>query len=288
MKRPKKFVPILLLFLGVFLLFYPLGADLWNRHTQSQAIRNLRTTLNAIPGDTLKPMWEAADAYNQRIRQNAFPTDALSGDSADSGTEYYNQLLNPQGSGIMGYISIPKIGQSIPIYHGASGSVLQIAAGHIPGTSLPVGGQSTHCVIAAHRGLPSARLFTDLDKLEPGDKFYLHILEQVLVYQVDQILPMVDKRDYAALQSALQIIPGEDHVTLFTCTPYGINSHRLLVRGCRTTYSGEENATDQTLDMAQIKSVSSGFAFILFANLFLLLIGILLPRIPAKLPKRKG
>ena len=116
----------------------------------------------------------------------------------------------------------------------------QIAAGHMDGTSLPVGGRGTHCVIAAHRGLPSARLFTDLDRLEPGDTFYLHILNQVLAYRVDQILPMVAKDDYAALNEALKIIPGEDHVTLFTCTPYGINSHRLLVRGLRTEYRGEE------------------------------------------------
>ena len=113
------------------------------------------------------------------------------------------------------------------------------------GTSLPVGGSGTHCVIAAHRGLPSARLFTDLDRLEPGDTFYLHILDRVLAYRVDQILPMVAKNDYAALKEAMQIIPGEEHVTLFTCTPYGINSHRLLVRGIRTEYQGEEDPAQE-------------------------------------------
>ena len=285
MGRIKRFLLISLLLLGITLFFYPLGADLWNRHTQSQAIRDLRAALNTISAGDLEPMWKAAEAYNQGMGQNTFPSDTFSDDSAGADTEYYNQLLNPQGSGIMGYISIPKIGQSIPIYHGASGSVLQIAAGHIPGTSLPVGGRGTHCVIAAHRGLPSARLFTDLDKLEPGDKFYLHILEQVLAYQVDQILPMVDKRDYAALQSALQIIPGEDHVTLFTCTPYGINSHRLLVRGCRTAYSGEETVANQTQSEAETKLISSGFAFLLLAMLLLLLIGTFFLQI---LPKRKG
>ena len=240
MKR--RFVNLLLvltMLAGLCTFLYPTAAELINQRTQSRAITDLREALDALPKEDLEPMWEAATLYNRQHRQNTFSADAFTGEE-EKESSLYRHLLNPQGTGIMGYLSIPKIEQQIPVYHGVSQGVLQIAAGHMDGTSLPVGGSGTHCVIAAHRGLPSARLFTDLDRLEPGDTFYLHILNQVLAYRVDQILPMVAKDDYAALNEALKIIPGEDHVTLFTCTPYGINSHRLLVRGLRTEYRGEE------------------------------------------------
>lgn len=240
MKR--RFVNLLLvltMLAGLCTFLYPTAAELINKRTQSRAITDLREALDALPEEDLEPMWEAATLYNRQHRQNTFSADAFTGEGGKE-SSLYRRLLNPQGTGIMGYLSIPKIDQQIPVYHGVSQGVLQIAAGHMDGTSLPVGGSGTHCVIAAHRGLPSARLFTDLDRLEPGDTFYLHILNQVLAYRVDQILPMVAKDDYAALNEALKIIPGEDHVTLFTCTPYGINSHRLLVRGLRTEYRGEE------------------------------------------------
>ena len=240
MKR--RFVNLLLvltMLAGLCTFLYPTAAELMNQYTQSRAITDLQETLEALPREDLEPLWEDAALYNRQHRQNTFSADAFTGEEG-SESSLYRRLLNPQGTGIMGYLSIPKIDQQIPIYHGVSQGVLQIAAGHMDGTSLPVGGRGTHCVIAAHRGLPSARLFTDLDRLEPGDTFYLHILNQVLAYRVDQILPMVAKDDYAALNEALKIIPGEDHVTLFTCTPYGINSHRLLVRGLRTEYRGEE------------------------------------------------
>ena len=240
MKR--RFVNLLLvltMLAGLCTFLYPTAAELINQRTQSRAITDLREALDALPEEDLEPMWEAATLYNRQHRQNTFSADAFTSEEGKE-SSLYRRLLNPQGTGIMGYLSIPKIEQQIPVYHGVSQGVLQIAAGHMDGTSLPVGGSDTHCVIAAHRGLPSARLFTDLDRLEPGDTFYLHILNQVLAYRVDQILPMVAKDDYAALNEALKIIPGEDHVTLFTCTPYGINSHRLLVRGLRTEYRGEE------------------------------------------------
>lgn len=246
MKR--RFVNLLLiltLLAGLCVFLYPTAADAWNQRTQSRAITGFREALDALPKEDLEPMWEAALDYNRRLRQNTFSGDAFADGDTDGAGSLYRSLLNPQGSGIMGYLSIPKIGQQIPIYHGVSQGVLQVAAGHMSGTSLPVGGSGTHCVIAAHRGLPSARLFTDLDRLEPGDTFYLHILDRVLAYRVDQILPMVAKNDYAALKEAMQIIPGEDHVTLFTCTPYGINSHRLLVRGIRTEYRGEEDPAQE-------------------------------------------
>ena len=140
----------------------------------------------------------------------------------------------------MGIVEIPKIDVELPIYHTTDEEVLQIGAGHLEGSSLPVGGESTHAVISAHRGLPSAKLFTDLDQMAEGDVFYLHILDETLAYEVDQILPMVDKDDTEALTEALAIEEGKDYVTLFTCTPYGVNTHRLLVRGVRTEYNGEE------------------------------------------------
>ena len=143
---------------------------------------------------------------------------------------------------MMGYLSIPKINVELAIYHGTSDEVLQTGIGHIEGTKLPIGGESNHTVLAAHRGLPSARLFTDLDQLEEGDEFYIHILDETLAYQVDQILPMVDKDDTEALSEALAIEDGQDYVTLFTCTPYGVNTHRLLVRGTRVEYHEEETA----------------------------------------------
>lgn len=235
-RRFVNLILILTLLAGLCVFLYPTAADAWNQRTQSRAITGFREALDALPKEDLEPMWEDALDYNRRLRQNTFSGDAFADGDTDGAGSLYRSLLNPQGSGIMGYLSIPKIGQQIPIYHGVSQGVLQVAAGHMSGTSLPVGGSGTHCVIAAHRGLPSARLFTDLDRLEPGDTFYLHILDRVLAYRVDQILPMVAKNDYAALKEAMQIIPGEDHVTLFTCTPYGINSHRLLVRGIRTEY----------------------------------------------------
>ena len=230
-RRFVNLILILTLLAGLCVFLYPTAADAWNQRTQSRAITGFREALDALPKENLEPMWEDALDYNRRLRQNTFSGDAFADGDTDGADSLYRSLLNPQGSGIMGYLSIPKIGQQIPIYHGVSQGVLQVAAGHMSGTSLPVGGSGTHCVIAAHRGLPSARLFTDLDRLEPGDTFYLHILDRVLAYRVDQILPMVAKNDYAALKEAMQIIPGEDHVTLFTCTPYGINSDGIPGRG---------------------------------------------------------
>ena len=154
--------------------------------------------------------------------------------------EAYMACLNINGDEVMGIVEIPKIDVELPIYHTTDEEVLQIGAGHLEGSSLPVGGESTHAVISAHRGLPSAKLFTDLDQMAEGDVFYLHILDETLAYEVDQILPMVDKDDTEALTEALAIEEGKDYVTLFTCTPYGVNTHRLLVRGVRTEYNGEE------------------------------------------------
>ena len=158
--------------------------------------------------------------------------------SFDENSEY-NKCLNLNNDGMMGYISIPKIDVKLPIYHSTDNEVLQKYVGHLEGSSLPVGGKSTHGVLAAHRGLPSSRLFTDLDRIEEGDRFYIYVLNQVLTYQVDRIYPMIDKNDKAKLTEALKTKEGEDYITLLTCTPYGVNTHRLLVRGKRVENSNE-------------------------------------------------
>ena len=277
MKR--RFVNLLLILTmlaGLCVFLYPTAADAWNQRTQSRAITGFQEALEALPKEDLEPMWEDALDYNRQLRQNTFSGDAFTDGDTDGADSLYRSLLNPQGSGIMGYLSIPKIDQKLPLYHGVSQGVLQVAAGHMSGTSLPVGGSGTHCVIAAHRGLPSARLFTDLDRLEPGDTFYLHILDRVLAYRVDRILPMVEKNDYAALNEALQIIPGEDHVTLFTCTPYGINSHRLLVRGIRTEYLGEEDPVGEVLAESMVRFVPAEGAYRLLLLSALSLAGVLI------------
>lgn len=190
--------------------------------------------------EDFEEVWAAARGYNQTFEQNSILSDAFGIDEAEhiEDTEYW-KVLNVAGDGVMGYLTIPKINIRLAIYHGTSEEVLQTGVGHLNGTRLPVGGESNHTVLSAHRGLPSAKLFTDIDQLEPGDLFYLHILNEDLAYEVDRILPMVDKDDYDALEEALKIEEGKAQVTLFTCTPYGVNSHRLLVRGHRVPYNGE-------------------------------------------------
>lgn len=186
----------------------------------------------------------------------------------------------------MGYLSIPKIHVRLSIYHGVEEEVLQTGVGHLNGTKLPIGGEGTHSVLAAHRGLPSARLFTDVDQLQEGDKFYIHVLDEVLAYQVDQILDMVDKDDHETLEAALQTEEGKDYVTLFTCTPYGVNSHRLLVRGVRVPYNGEEDV-EPTAAESMLQSIQDYYMLYLILGLAVTFLVILLLRFLMK-PKRQG
>ena len=262
-----------LLFAGGFLVFsYPTISDQWNSLHQSRAIAGYEDAVEGMSGEEYDALWQQAYAYNAARESNTFDTDAFAEDAAGlSDTEYW-KILNVGGNGVMGYLSIPKIDQKLPIYHGSSEAVLQIAVGHLSGTGLPVGGEGNHCVLSWHRGLPTAKLFTDLDRMEPGDKFYIHMLDQVLAYEVDQILPMIDKDDLDALTSAMQIVPGEDHVTLLTCTPYGINSHRLLVRGVRTEYHGEEEQKTKTPAESMVKAVQSYYMLYLLLVLALILL----------------
>ncbi|MCI8506239.1 MAG: class C sortase [Lachnospiraceae bacterium] len=245
MKRKITSVLFGLLFLAGFgILAYPTISDQWNTYRQSRLISGYDAAVNEMKEEDFEEAWEAARAYNETFQKNSILSDVFGIDGKEDirDTEYW-KVLNVTGDGIMGYLTIPKINIKLSIYHGTSEDVIQTGVGHLNGTKLPVGGESSHSVLSAHRGLPSAKLFTDIDQLGRGDRFYLHILNEDLAYEVDRILPMVDKDDFAALEDALKIEEGQDQVTLFTCTPYGVNSHRLLVRGHRVPYDGELEST---------------------------------------------
>lgn len=241
-----------ILFLAGFgILIYPTVSNQWNTFRQNRLINEYDNVIQALEPEDFTREWEAARTFDAALTQNNILGDVFGGEHEElENTEYWN-VLNIGNDGVMGYISIPKINIRLSIYHGTAEDVLQTGVGHLNGTKLPIGGESTHSVLAAHRGLPSARLFTDIDQMERGDLFYIHVLDEVFAYEVDQILPMVDKDDLETLSDALSITEGEDHVTLFTCTPYGVNSHRLLVRGKRVPYSGEEEEKNLVNTMVQ-------------------------------------
>ena len=220
--RSRKSTIILLIsfFVGLSVLLYPSISSYWNSKTQSEAIVDYESMLSQYKPEDFGALFGEADAYNQQLAQLDDPM------VEHSRLSDYNSILNLGGTGMMGYISIPKISQELPVYHGTSDGVLSVATGHLQGTSLPVGGESTHAVLSAHRGLPTAVLFTHLDRMEIGDTFTLTILDRTLTYEVDQI--RIVEPDDASL---LQIVEGKDYCTLLTCTPYGINTQRLLVRG---------------------------------------------------------
>ena len=234
---------ILALLAGVSLLLYPTVSDYWNARHASKAVADYTQNVQALDRDTYDELLSAAEAYNRSLltRENSFFL-------TEAQQAQYDSLLDISGTGIMGYIEIPSINVSLPIYHGTSDSVLQIAVGHLDWTSLPVGGESTHCVLSGHRGLPSAKLFTNLDQIVEGDTFIIRVLDEVLTYEVDRIL-IVEPEDV----TALQIEAGKDLCTLVTCTPYGVNSHRLLVRGHRVETEQEEAAVRLVSDGIQIE-----------------------------------
>lgn len=221
---------IALIFLaGLGFLLYPTVSNLWNRAHQSRAIATYTKQVEKLDDSQNKEMLKAARKYNKSLLKKSDHWKLSKKDK-----KKYESLLDVSGTGIMGYIEIPKIDCSLPIYHGTDEGALQIAIGHLEGSSLPVGGKSSHCVLSGHRGLPSARLFTDLDQMEEGDVFVLNVLGRKLAYEVDQIKVVLPDE-----MSDLEIVQGKDLCTLVTCTPYGINTHRLLVRGHRTKYIEE-------------------------------------------------
>ena len=223
MRRHKTVIWLTFGFLiGLSVLLYPAISDFWNSKTQSRAIVDYESVLNNLTSEDYSAMFQTAYDYNAALYATEFPLRDY------KNVPGYYDTLKVEGTNIIGYLRIDKIGVELPIYHGTSDEVLNKGVGHIEGTSLPVGGESTHSVMSAHRGLPSAKLFTDLDRLEPGDTFKINILDQVLTYQVDQI-KIITPSEF----EDLMISEGKDYCTLFTCTPYGINTHRLLVRGIR-------------------------------------------------------
>ena len=245
MKKKKNFVWNIfftLVFLagaGVFL--YPTVSDMWNQYRNARLVSRYDEAVTDLSDNEYQKLWNEAKEYNAEHPVNSI-IDAFGEKDDYVLTQPYDQVLDPNGAGLMGSIEIPKINAKLAIYHGLSKTVLEKGVGHVEGTSLPVGGKSTHAVLAAHRGLPSAKLFTDLDQMKKGDIFILHILGKNLAYKVDQIRTVLPEET-----GELDIVEGEDHVTLVTCTPYGVNTHRLLVRGIRTKYAEGEIRNDETI-----------------------------------------
>ena len=262
---------IVIFFVGLSLLLYPSFSNYWNSFHQSQAIVGYDEMVAKLDEAKYDELWTSAREYNASLlkRPNAF---VLSQEQQ----ERYTSLLNLTGNGVMGYIEIPVIGCVLPLYHGTAESVLQVAAGHLEWTSLPVGGENSHCILSGHRGLPSAKLFTDLDKVAVGDLFMLRVLDEVLTYEVDQIL-IVEPSDTASLL----IEEGKDYCTLVTCTPYGINTHRLLVRGHRVENVEESSVVRVTANAVRIEPLVVA-PIVACPILLVLLIWLLLPRRPEK------
>ena len=221
-KKITLIIMLVLLFIGLCVLLYPSISSYWNSKTQSRAVSNYEDFIKSMMPEDYDAFFEEAEAYNASLRAVQFPLKNY------NQVEGYFDVMNLNGEGMMGYVTIDSIGVEIPIYHGTSDKVLAFAAGHMQGTSIPIGGESTHSVLSAHRGLPNARLFTDLPKVQVGDSFTVTILDRVMIYQVDQILTVLPDNT-----TEINVVEGQDYCTLITCTPYGINSHRLLVRGTR-------------------------------------------------------
>lgn len=255
-------VLVIIFIIGLSLLLYPTVSNYWNSFTQSRAVATYSKEVANLDNETYDKILKEAKHYNKTLRTNGNRFNPT-----EEEHEKYMKMLNVSGNGMMGYVEIKSIRCSLPIYHGIDDSILQIATGHIEGSSLPVGGKSTHCVISGHRGLPSAKLFTDLDQLVEGDTFVIRVLDEVLTYEVDQILTVEPQE-----VESLEIIPGKDYCTLVTCTPYGVNTHRLLIRGHRIP-----NAKDArvTADALQIEPVIVA-PFVAIPMLLALLIGLLI------------
>ena len=262
---------ILMLFAGLSLLLYPTVSNYWNSLHQSRAIAAYVEQVAQTDNETFDQLRGQARAYNRTLVGKAYRYDMTRQER-----EEYESLLNVSENGIIGYIEIPDIHCELPIYHGTDANALQVGAGHIEGSSLPVGGESTHCAISGHRGLPSAKLFSDLDKLTVGDRFILRVLDETLTYEVDQIHTVLPWE-----MDELEIVEGEDYCTLVTCTPYGINTHRLLVRGHRVENSTDKEPARVTADETRTEplgKISILLPVLVFAILLMLLLVFLLSK----------
>lgn len=253
--RVSNTILVLILLAGMAIAAYPAFSDYWNSMHQTRAIQSYAERVAELDNEAYTAVWEAALDYNRRLAEDPNPW-AME----DEDIEDYERQLNVDGTGNMGFISIPKIDVNLPLYHGTSDAVLQTSIGHIDGTSLPAGSvhpdpddfskveYASHSVLSGHRGLPSAKLFSDLDAMEVGDVFYLTILDQTLTYQVDKISVILPEDS-----SELSLFPGKDYCTLMTCTPYGINTHRLLVRGVRVENDKELLDVRVTADALKVE-----------------------------------
>ena len=224
-------------FLALLITLYPLVSTTYNQQHQSQIHLQHQEQVDAADDGTLEAAWELAEAYNAALVPGVQDLERFTPEQLEAAAEGYNDLLDIAGDGIMCYVTIPKLDVCLPVYHGTSDTVLELGLGHLLGTSLPIGGSSSHSVITGHSGLASQRLLSDLDQLEPGDVFYIEVLDKTLAYEVDQMKTVLPYET-----EDLQIIPGQDYCTLVTCTPFGVNTHRLLVRGTRIPY--EEASPD--------------------------------------------
>ncbi len=260
-KKTKSTVLFLLVFMtGLGLLLYPSVSNYWNSLHQTEAIASYMESISAVNSAELDAMLQNAQEYNERLISRS-PGEHLSEDEQAQ----YLSLLDPQGNGMMGYLDIPSIDCSLPVFHGTSDAVLHNAVGHVDWSSLPVGGKGSHCVLSGHRGMPSAKLFSELDQVQIGDRFVLTILQQTLTYEVDDIR-VVEPQEV----SSLEIRPGEDLCTLVTCTPYGINTHRLLVQGRRTDNDPSHDRIHLVSEAVRIKKpIVAAVLFGLFVALLL-------------------
>lgn len=239
---------VIMIILGIAIILYPVISNHLSKINYQEIIDNYDFKVAKQKNSYNEQLVNEARKYNSSLTSLNI-TDVFQNQIGQSSSEYFS-VLNVDNNGMMGYISIPKIDVKIPIYHGTSSDILQKGVGHLEGSSIPIGGENTHAVLSAHRGLPSSRLFTDLDQLKVGDTFYIHILDEVLAYRVNQVL-VVEPSDI----DFLQIVKGKDYVTLVTCTPYAINTHRLLVRGERIEYSAQEEesiAINKKMSIADI------------------------------------
>ena len=274
MKKNRSNIILILIFLvGLSVMLYPTVSDYVNQKNQSRAVASYSEEVENLSDVDYQAYFDAADDYNRRLAETP---DAFYRPEEVSG---YTDTLDVSGTGIMGYITISKIGVELPVYHGTSDGVLQVAAGHLEGSSLPVGGAGTHAVISAHRGLPSAKLFTNLDELEVGDTFTITVLDRVLTYEVDQISIVLPTET-----DLLQPVEGKDYVTLMTCTPYGINTHRLLVRGKRIENAENQKHIRVTADALRIEPIIVAPALAVPMLLMMLVVMLAVPH----LRKRKN
>ncbi|MBQ7017142.1 MAG: class C sortase [Firmicutes bacterium] len=278
---------VLLFLVGFGILVYPTVSDQWNRYRQSKLITSYEEAMGNFQEEDFSAEWEKARRFNNALVYNSLYSDVFVEEETKIEETEYWKVLNLTQDGVMGYLTIPKINVKLAIYHGVAEDILQTGIGHIKGSKLPIGEETNHSVLAAHRGLPSAKLFTDIDQLVKGDMFYIHIMDQTFAYQVTKVYDMIDKDDADTLGEALALREGKDLVTLFTCTPYGVNSHRLLVQGSRVEYVAEEEVESVSIPEAMLESVQNYYMIYLILGLSVTILIIVIMKVILSRQKNK-